>query len=255
MYRERGLTELKEDSALTACRRKPLLENCRHWPLLHLQTILRIDVPVANFVDAVQSSRSIRADQIGRGKIGRFKFRPPTRFSTSSDQQRRQRHKTSRMFFSARAIVSTRPIFSSLLVPEVRQFLLPTITSSYQVRHGSMKFKRIQKKKPKEENRIWKLIRGTKLQPKFKKKKVKIRGNADPNKYLDVKEVESDPWDITGRTTLKVVLIFRHAKLVDSSIYACFTGYATSSTANSRTSMERKTTAKTNDCKTRNGWP
>jgi hypothetical protein len=65
-----------------------------------------------------------------------------------------------------------------------------------------MKVKRIQKKQPLEKNRIRRLIKGTKLEVKKQRKK-KIR-NTDPNKYMTIKPVEFDPWDIRGRSTLTV---------------------------------------------------
>ena len=208
IYRDLGLTVLKEDSVLIACRMKSLLENGRDWRLLHLQIILRIDAPGPNFCFAARFKSWSRS--LGKALGNPLQIQANTRFrifSTSSGSAEETKTQAERrMFFSARTIVSTRPLFFSLLIPEARQFAIPIISASYQVRHGSMKVKRIQKKQPTEKNRIWKSIRGTKLQPKFKKKKVKIRGDADPNKYIDVKEVEFDPWDITGRTTLKVLL-------------------------------------------------
>jgi len=66
-----------------------------------------------------------------------------------------------------------------------------------------MKVKRIQKRKPLEKNRVKKLIRGTRLEPPKLPKK-KSRKNPDKNAYIDVKRVEFDPYDLTGRSTLRV---------------------------------------------------
>lgn len=65
-----------------------------------------------------------------------------------------------------------------------------------------MKFKRIQKKQPLEKNRLRRLIKGTRLDPKKPKKNKTVYRNAST--YIDVKEIEFDPWDIRGRSTLKV---------------------------------------------------
>jgi len=67
-----------------------------------------------------------------------------------------------------------------------------------------MKVKRIQRKQPLEKNRIARLIKGTKLEVKKQRKK-KVR-NTDPSKYITVKPVEFDPWDIRGRSTLTVLI-------------------------------------------------
>jgi hypothetical protein len=72
-----------------------------------------------------------------------------------------------------------------------------------QVRFGSMKVKRIQPKQPSEKTKARRLIKGTRLEVKRIRKPKSIR-NTDPNKYLDIKEIEFDPYDLRGRTTLKV---------------------------------------------------
>ena len=93
-----------------------------------------------------------------------------------------------------------------------------------------MKVKRIQKRQPLEKNRIKRLIKGTKLEVKRGKKKKKYHGNEDPNAYIDVKPVEFDPYDLRGRTTLKVLQkpTLNLYIFIDSSVYACFTWDATS---------------------------
>jgi hypothetical protein len=68
-----------------------------------------------------------------------------------------------------------------------------------------MKAKKIQRKHPTENNKLKRLIKGTKLQEKAQKKK-KSRRNTDPNAYLEVKKIEFDPFDLRGRTTLKASL-------------------------------------------------
>jgi hypothetical protein len=106
-----------------------------------------------------------------------------------------------------RTIGRIRPFVSVILPPCTQQLTRPTVLSSFdRVRWGSMKVKRIQKKQPLEKNRIRRLIRGTRLEPKKAKKKNKHVRNYDPNAYLIVKPVEFDPYDIRGRSTLKVIL-------------------------------------------------
>lgn len=106
-----------------------------------------------------------------------------------------------------RAIGLTRP-FTPLIFSSCTQLLRPSFLSSFeQVRFGSMKAKRIQKRKPLEKNRVRKLIRGTRLEPPkpIKKKKKKVR--SDPKSFITVKPVEFDTYDIRGRSTLKVTRI------------------------------------------------
>jgi hypothetical protein len=69
-----------------------------------------------------------------------------------------------------------------------------------------MKVKRIQKKQPLEKNKWRRAIKGTKLEVKKPKKK-KNQRNTDPNAYIDVKPIEFDPYDLRGRSTLKVSLL------------------------------------------------
>src|SRR5579871_4235647 len=76
------------------------------------------------------------------------------------------------------------------------------------IRYGSMKVKRIQKKQPLEKNKMRKLIKGTKLEVKKERKK-KSERNTDPYAYIDVKPVEFDPYDLRGRSTLKVIKVPR----------------------------------------------
>jgi hypothetical protein len=66
-----------------------------------------------------------------------------------------------------------------------------------------MKVKRIQKRQPLQKNKVRKLIKGTRLAVKPPPKK-KSRKNPDPNAYIDVKPIEFDPYDLLGRSTLKV---------------------------------------------------
>jgi hypothetical protein len=66
-----------------------------------------------------------------------------------------------------------------------------------------MKVKRIQKRQPLEKNKIRRLVKGTRLEAKAPPKK-KSRKNPDPNAYIDVKAIEFDPYDLQGRSTLKV---------------------------------------------------
>ena len=74
-----------------------------------------------------------------------------------------------------------------------------------QVRWGSMKVKRIQRRHPLEKNRIKRLIRGTRLEVKKPKQLHKTkRRNTDPDKYITVKPVEVDAIDLRGRSTLIV---------------------------------------------------
>jgi hypothetical protein len=114
---------------------------------------------------------------------------------------------TRRWMLLARTIGHIRPFVSVILPPCTQQLIRPSVLSSFdQVRWGSMKVKRIQKKQPLEKNRIRRLIRGTRLEPKKPKKKNKHIRNYDPNAYLTVKPVEFDPYDIRGRSTLKVIL-------------------------------------------------
>ena len=79
-----------------------------------------------------------------------------------------------------------------------------------------MKVKRIQKKQPLEKNKMRKLIKGTKLEVKKERKK-KSERNTDPYAYIDVKPVEFDPYDLRGRSTLKVIKVPRlvHSRFVD----------------------------------------
>ena len=108
----------------------------------------------------------------------------------------------------SRGILPLRSIASPSLVVRSAQWTLPSIIRPDQVRHGSMKVKRVQKKQPLEKNRIRRLIKGTKLEVKKEKKKKKKRErNTDPNAYIDVKPVEFDPYDLRGRSTLKVIEI------------------------------------------------
>src|SRR5271169_329777 len=105
----------------------------------------------------------------------------------------------------ARTIGRIRP-FAPFVLPSCTQFIRPPMVSSFeQVRFGSMKAKRIQRRQPLEKNRIRKLIRGTRLEVKKPKKKNKHVRNYDPNAYITVKPVEFDPHDIRGRSTLKVI--------------------------------------------------
>src|SRR5437762_11320939 len=104
-----------------------------------------------------------------------------------------------------RTIGHIRP-FVPFLLPSCRQLIRPPLllASFEQVRFGSMKVKRIQKKQPLEKNRIRRLIKGTRLDVKEPSKKKKKTRNTDPNAYITVKPVEFDPHDIRGRSTLKV---------------------------------------------------
>ena len=74
--------------------------------------------------------------------------------------------------------------------------------SGDQVRFGSMKVKRIQKKKPLEANKIWRRVKGTKLQPK-KPRKMTVRQQADPFKYYRDEEVD-DPYRERTTVTIRV---------------------------------------------------
>jgi len=86
------------------------------------------------------------------------------------------------------------------------QVISLTLLPSFQpLRFASIKVKRIQKKKPLEKNRVRRLIKGTRLEVKKPKKPSKVR--RDPSTYIDLKEVEFNPWDIRGRSTLKVAYI------------------------------------------------
>jgi len=67
-----------------------------------------------------------------------------------------------------------------------------------------MKAKRIQKRQPLEKNKIRRLIKGTRLEVKKERKKKSIR-NTDPMAYMDIQPVEFDPYDLRGRSTLKVI--------------------------------------------------
>jgi hypothetical protein len=91
------------------------------------------------------------------------------------------------------------------LIPSCTQLMRPPplLASVEQVRFGSMKVKRIQKRQPLEKNRIRRLIKGTRLDVKEPSKKKKKTRNTDPNAYITVKSVEFDPHDIRGRSTLK----------------------------------------------------
>jgi len=84
--------------------------------------------------------------------------------------------------------------------------LLAPSSVAPQRRWGSMKVKRIQRRRPLEKNHIKRLVRGTRLEvkkPKRLEKKKKIR-NSDPSRYLTIKPYEFDPLDIRGRSTLIV---------------------------------------------------
>jgi hypothetical protein len=70
-----------------------------------------------------------------------------------------------------------------------------------------MKVKRIQKRQPLEKNKIRRLVKGTRLEVKKIRKKKAIR-NTDPMAYMDIQAVEFDPFDLRGRSTLKVTTIF-----------------------------------------------
>lgn len=104
----------------------------------------------------------------------------------------------------ARTIGRICPFVPFILPPCTELLRSPLLSSFDQVRFGSMKVKRIQKRQPLEKNRIRKLIRGTRLEVKKPKKKNKHVRNYDPNAYITVKPVEFDPYDIRGRSTLKV---------------------------------------------------
>ena len=100
-------------------------------------------------------------------------------------------------------------------------------------RHGSMKIKRIQKRQPLEKNRLHRLIKGTRLEVKKQRKKKHVR-NSDPMAYMDIQPVEFDPFDIRGRSTLKVfggLQSFSNRKA--TAIHAYNSWYATSTTAGS----------------------
>jgi hypothetical protein len=120
-----------------------------------------------------------------------------------------------------------------------------------QQRFGSMKVKRIQQKRPLEKNRIKRLIKGTKLEIKKQRKK-KIR-NTDPDKYVTVKPVEFDPWDIRGRSTLTVLFPVLESPLMlqGASIYARDTWYAPSPASSTLPLVERWARSQTDDCQTK----
>jgi hypothetical protein len=107
--------------------------------------------------------------------------------------------------FLARTIGRIRP-FAPFGLHSCTQLVRPPslLASFEQVRFGSMKVKRIQKRQPLEKNRIRRLIKGTRLEIKEPSKKKKKSRNTDPNAYITVKPVEFDPHDIRGRSTLKV---------------------------------------------------
>jgi hypothetical protein len=111
------------------------------------------------------------------------------------------------------------------------QLIRPAVCTSTQVRFGSMKVKRIQRKHPLDKNKARKLIKGTRLEVKRVRKPSHIR-DPDPNKYIDVKEIEFDPFDLLGRSTLKVFQSQLRLLTIDSSVYACNTRYETSATTN-----------------------
>lgn len=96
-----------------------------------------------------------------------------------------------------------------------------------------MKIKRIQKRQPLEKNRLHRLIKGTRLEVKKQRKKKHVR-NSDPMAYMDIQPVEFDPFDIRGRSTLKVLdglQSFSNRK--DTAIHACNSWSAASTTAGS----------------------
>jgi hypothetical protein len=94
-----------------------------------------------------------------------------------------------------------------------------------------MKIQRIQKKRPLEKNRIHRLIKGTRLEVKKQRKKKSIR-NTDPMAYMDVQPVEFDPFDIRGRSTLKVLDSLQYfSNRKDTAIHACNSWSAASTTA------------------------
>jgi hypothetical protein len=81
--------------------------------------------------------------------------------------------------------------------------MVPSIVFRDHVRFGSMKIKRIQPRQPLQKNKIRRLMKGTRLEVKAPRKK-KSEKNPDPKAYIDVKEVDFDPYDLAGRSTLKV---------------------------------------------------
>ena len=97
------------------------------------------------------------------------------------------------------------PLFRSL-IPIASCIRTPAVPNVF-VRHGSMKAKRIQKKQPLEKNRIHRLVRGTRLEVKKLRKKKNSTRNTDPMAYMDIQPVEFDPYDIRGRSTLKVPIL------------------------------------------------
>ena len=132
---------------------------------------------------------------------------------------------------SARAIGHFRWIFPSTATI-LRPILCTAIPNSNNVRFGSMKVKRIQKKKPLEKNRVKRLIKGTKLEPKKSPKRKSHHRNPDPNAYIDVADHEFNPWDITGRTTLKALASHGYANCIGTALYAYNSWLTTSSTTN-----------------------
>lgn len=105
----------------------------------------------------------------------------------------------------ARAIGQSRPFMPSTLNPWTHIIRWPLLPST-NVRFGSMKVKRIQKKQPLEKNRIRRLIKGTRLEVKKPRRTTRVR-NTDPNAYVTVKPVDFDPFDLRGRSTLKVCAV------------------------------------------------
>jgi hypothetical protein len=101
----------------------------------------------------------------------------------------------------SRAITPFRHIGPPILTPCLQLGLNPFM-SREQVRFGSMKVKRIQKKQPLERNKIWRRVKGTKLQPR-KPRRMTARQQADPDKYIRFEEVE-DPYGEKQTVTIKV---------------------------------------------------
>jgi hypothetical protein len=119
-----------------------------------------------------------------------------------SEKSTRGKSKTRSKMLVPRAIGVARCLAPSISSPYL-QWIRPAVCTSIQVRFGSMKVKRIQRKHPLDKNKARRLIKGTRLEVKRVRKPSHVR-DTDPNKYIDVKEIEFDPFDLQGRSTLKV---------------------------------------------------
>src|ERR1700731_2815375 len=96
-------------------------------------------------------------------------------------RQTRGKTKTRSKMLVPRALGLSRYCIPSIS-SQCSQWIPPSICSTLQVRFGSMKVKRIQRKQPSEKTKARRLIKGTRLEVKRVRKPKSVR-NTDPNKY------------------------------------------------------------------------